>query len=981
MKPQRKRGQNPLLLTFGLVAVVCLMIAFLNWGKLSEHATYVLESASEVQFMKNGGKLIIDNGKKTVLVIDAKNRLKRRYDGGSASAPFFYACYAVEGGDGGIWIADITYGDRGNLLDSERIIRLNGSSAEIMYDVDYTGWDVTETPLQYGRILELQPSEEGVCFLLDIGHAIVLYDLNAQGILSVKSRIPLTGVKNDAAYDISTGKIVVVTRDGEMFIYDEAGNASQVAVPAGLMPYDVAARSGEVYYTELKQKTVRHFSLSDPANDTVFREFEELPFKLDVSPDGRDVLVTDQIGCYVLTGGEAFSCTSADYISEAGNSYFIFVILTWASLIIGGLSAAILILRLVLLVGRSALKAENTLRVALIIAVAMGVSFVLAFTLLNQFMETNTTSSEKQVTLFTELLEAEISKNTDALIELDSPADRSGKAFESLKAVLDAHTWKSYERQDYFYYILYRIVDGDVVMVMDFEDTMPCGRPMYVDDPEDNDYSAVMHTGEKILTSEISAYGAWTFQLTPIVGSDGGIVGELEVGRSLDSLQRKRDELRVDLLFNSATVTIVIAMLLLEVSFLIAFNQHKRETWDLDTTERIPVRTLMFMSYLADSMQDAFIAILCTQLYAGGLPLPTGVAVALPMSAQLLMMALFSLFAGRLAERLGPRTTLTGGMLIQMSGFLVCLLLGNYWGLLIGKMLIGAGMGTVYVSCNTVAATGADESKVGAAFAGVSAGTISGLTIGAGLASVLLSMGGWKLIYLIGAIILALGALLALSSGDVRIEKRQESGTEKHAIGFFRFFLNARVLGFFVLTLVPFMMALSYREYFFPLFASERGIGEVRIGQMYLVCGMIVIYIGPVLSRWLLSRLGGLWSAVTASALMAANMLLFVLFPSLGSVIAGVVILSVIISFAYTCQYTYFEMTPETSAYGEGRAMGVYSVFESLGQTIGPIAYGALLSFGYRVGIGDFCAIMFILLAVFVVLMLRHRKIYSIKKE
>jgi hypothetical protein len=55
----------------------------------------------------------------------------------------------------------------------------------------------------------------------------------------------------------------------------------------------------------------------------------------------------------------------------------------------------------------------------------------------------------------------------------------------------------------------------------------------------------------------------------------------------------------------------------------------------------VPVRTLMFVSYLADSMQDAFIAILCSQLYKGGLPFSDGVAVALPMSAQLLMMALF----------------------------------------------------------------------------------------------------------------------------------------------------------------------------------------------------------------------------------------------------------------------------------------------------------------------------------------------------
>ncbi len=83
-----------------------------------------------------------------------------------------------------------------------------------------------------------------------------------------------------------------------------------------------------------------------------------------------------------------------------------------------------------------------------------------------------------------------------------------------------------------------------------------------------------------------------------------------------------------------------------------------------------------------------------------------------------------------------------------------------------------------------------------------------------------------------------------------------------------------------------------------------------------------------------------------------------------------------VISFAYTCQYSYFEMTPESAAYGEGRSMGIYSVFESLGQTVGPIAYGVLLSFGYRSGITSFCLGMFALLAVFVAVMLPFRAKY-----
>ncbi len=965
-----KKSRFRLVLSFLLViAVLCFTFVIFHRSDLIFRSTYQIESTSEMSFGVNGQTLVIDNGKKNLLALSAEGELLNAWEGGSDDAPFYYAVYAVQNSDGRIYVADIKYGDRGNLLDRERILLLDGNNSEVLYELDYTKWAQSSTPLQYGRILELQAYEGAVYFLLDTGKGIELKEIDADGSVKDIAGIPADGVKNDASYDVKKGQVVVVNRNGEMSIFSlDGGEARPVEISEGLMPYDVAARNGEVYFTELLERGVWHFSIDDPDAAEAFCTLEEFPFKLDVSQDGRDVLATDQVGFYRLSGSEQHTCLSTEYVDEARFAYFGRIILTWALLAIGSICVLIMLLRLIADILIAAMKNENGLRILLIIVAVLSVSFVLAYTLMNQLLTVNTDSSEGRVALFSDLLQAELDK--DALLTLDAPADHGSDAFKTLKEPLDRHTWESYDREDYFYYILYRSIGGNVVMVMDFEDTMPCTRPMYIDDPEDNIYSEVLHKGDPIQVTEISSYGAWSFLLTPVYGEDGSIIAELEVGQSLDQLQRKQKELTRELIINAVVCTIVIAMLLLELTFLITFLKTKRGGGVLDNTDRIPVRTLMFLSYLADSMQDAFIAILCTQLYKGGLPVSDSVAVALPMSAQLLMMAVFSLFAGRFAERYGSRISLTGGMLVQLSGLLCCLVMGSYSGLLIGKMLIGAGMGIVYVSCNTVAATGSTGEKSATAFAAVSAGTLSGLTIGAGLSSVLLSMGGWRLIYLIGAVIVGLGAVLAGSCTNVRLGTAAAEEQEKQSVGFGKFFFKPRVIGFFLLMLLPFMMALSYREYFFPLFASEHGIGEVRIGQVYLLCGMIVIYIGPVLSSWLLKKLGAQWSIVLASGLMGVEMLLFVIWPTIVSVIAGVVILSVVISFAYTCQYSYFEQTPESKAYGEGRAMGVYSVFESLGQTVGPVAYGLLLTFGYQSGITVFCLVMFAMLLVFVALML-----------
>ena len=94
-----------------------------------------------------------------------------------------------------------------------------------------------------------------------------------------------------------------------------------------------------------------------------------------------------------------------------------------------------------------------------------------------------------------------------------------------------------------------------------------------------------------------------------------------------------------------------------------------------------------------------------------------------------------------------------------------------------------------------------------------------------------------------------------------------------------------------MLILVPFTMALAYREYFFPLFSQEQGLTEVRIGQIYLLCGLMVLYTGPQLSGWMLRRFGASMSVLMGSVILGLDMLLFVIWPTWVSVFIGVLLL------------------------------------------------------------------------------------------
>ena len=67
--------------------------------------------------------------------------------------------------------------------------------------------------------------------------------------------------------------------------------------------------------------------------------------------------------------------------------------------------------------------------------------------------------------------------------------------------------------------------------------------------------------------------------------------------------------------------------------------------------------------------------------------------------------------------------------------------------------------------------------------------------------------------------------------------------------------------------------------------------------------------------------------------------------------------------------YTFFGSLPQVVKYGEAKSMEIYTVFESIGSTAGPLAYGVLLSFGDRLGLTIFGGIMLGFTAVYAIIM------------
>ena len=960
-----------IFLILAVVFALTLAVSVYGWDTLTMPERYSLTTTARSGFGVANQIIIIDQGKTAIELLDGNGVLKTRLKGENADT-FYYAEQAAQSEDGRIYIADRAYIEDGDLIKTlERVLELQDGKYRTVWQTELTDSDSRS---EHGSsIFELQIYDGAVYFLRAEDYGLGLYRFEPEGQASLVRRAFSGESINDASIDLSTGTITMVTRRGYVrALYEDDKLWKTMESDAEhLMPQSVSARNGVVWFSDVYANRVCRLS-EDALEDGFETVYISDTGVIDVqaSADGSELLASDGAGFYRIGA-------SGQYTSEVVFARF------WQTVLLRicfGITSAIgvaLMLHLLRQLMRL-LRNESAMRIVLVVLASASVSIFVAYSLMSDLFSQEDNTLVESMKLYAEASLQHV--NPDDVFELDSERDYSTSAFSRVREPMDSMIRLAHAEENYYSYALFRI-DGDTLRyIMNSDDSVMCGQPYSMADEE---YIAeVQRTGKAVALKTQDADGNRVSVIIPVINNSGDIVAALEMGVDLSLRNRSRTQSLVNMILNVLCATAVVVMLILEIIFLISFHEKRRILSDggtnkLDGPTTVPVRTLMFLIYAADGMQEAFIAVLCTQLYKGGLPFSDGTAAALPLSVEVFAMAASSAISGQAVQRHGSRRIFLLGLLTQIAGFLICPIMGSYLGIFIGKALIGLGMGAVYVTCNTVASSSDSEENSAEAFAGVAAGTISGIAAGAGLSSVFLSIGGWKLAYLVSALFVYAGVMLVTASGDVLPEKREESAQDVQDISTAKFILNRRVPTFFLLILVPFMMTPSYRVYFFPMFAQEQGISDARVGQILMLCGLIVLYLGPKVSSVVLKKLGSFRGVLAASLLAAGGIAVFVLFPTTGSIVFGVVLVYMAYAFGSVCQYSYFQHLPECLAYGNGRSMSAFSVFENLGCTIGPMTFGSLLALGYRAGIAVFSIGLAVLTAVFAAVTWRAGRHYD----
>lgn len=940
-----------------ILGAACLLLAALCWvfrplfTDAPFSTAYAFDGPSGVFPGESGRLYIIDQGKKTVLITDGQGKLLRSIDCGTdGDSEPYYASLVAEGADGSIYVADTRYAGQGTRISQERIFRYdaNGENGVCIYLIDYETIE-QEAPLQYGNILSLREENGALVFTrkTDNGLAVCQLDLASGRLQSAGYDLPRQYI-SDADAEPGTLRPIFTNRLGQVCTVTDG--ATEVLLDEGRTSWMLCAEEGRIYYSDIAANAVLCYDLETGREEIVLEAPDIL---YGVQTAGGRLYTTDYMGYYMLEDGEA------SYVDALTYSQPLLRCALWAALFLGGL-LAVAVAYLLLAPALHRPKSELFQRMAIVLGVSLCMGCLVGYITITQMVSNQKATVMEQLNLFCDILVE--NTDTEALANIDSLADYKGEDFNQVKEPLDALTRMGYENGMYYYYAIYS-TDGEVIYtIMDFEETLPARYPVYAYGEEG--YTEVLAEGESVeFGGDVSSYGSWAFVLKPIRDAAGTPIAIMEVGTNLDDLDSQIQELVKEVALTILSMAVVLLMIIVEIIFYAEHRERKRKNLALPgLAAQFPLRLLIFLAYLVDCMQDAFVSILANQLYTPILGIPQSVGAALPLSAQVFAAAVMAFLGGGLSRKAGVKKTLVGGFLLEITGCLLCGAGGTYFSLLGGKAVIGMGLGLIIVSLNAIAARGEDEAESAKAFTDISAGTLAGVTAGAGVGSIILSFGHYSMVYFAGAAILLIGLALSFSGRDY---KEVAVAKAKEEVGFFRFLFNRQVITFLLLMLLPFLMGLSFREYFFPIYAAELGMSETMIGRLYLICGLLVIYAGPQLTGKLIARLGGKWTVTLASALIIAAPLLYVAIPTLATTIVGVLLLSVAISFGYAAQSTYYSELPSVEHYGGGRAMGIYSLFENIGQTLGPMIYGLAMMLGYRSGLGLIGGAMLALLLLF----------------
>ena len=996
--------QKKIIFTSILLLVLTLIVVF-NFDFLTNNLFFnsiKLEKPYKAITDSNKNNYIIDLSKRRIIKIDSENRLNFKIDGGlRKEGSFFYANDIVVDNYENLYVLNLIPDNEGFYTKKEEILKFSykGDFIVKIYEKNYE--EEKTSLVQRGQLTSLM-IKDGVLSWFDLENdGVVHFKIDLEKDNFILSKKLLYENANIMLYDVKVvdeNRWVFSTKRGEIQIFDfrlrEWTNNTMVNDQKNELKvcYSLfVAKDQTIYYTDIGNGSLyKYVTLGKnvASGERVFsfnklNDFEDKIFyfvDININEDNQKILTTsigNSIINYNIETNKLINSVNEikykkDYVIKKLVLYLFILILFF------------LIVYTIIIAYSYKLRSEIPpifyKIISIIIVVAIATTLIVTI-MISDFSKRYEKVIIEKISSMVQLISKSIDGN---LIEnIKSQKDFMGENYQKIRNSLNYTL--NYNKDQWnkgYYYVLYRLVNNTFCGFMYLSDEIGPTHPFRGWYEEENSIPSQAFNGKIVYEKDQDEFGTWIYSMGPIKNSKGEVVAIIEIGTDLYSFNQENKKLIMGILLDVFTMLIVLILMSIEIVYFGHLTMKRKEFEFHDYTINFSysnlVRPFYFLFSSAICMSIVFVPIMMKNLYTeavttGVIPifgLPQDIVIALPISIEMLFFGIALFIGGILLSNIGWRLLQIVGITFAVIGLFLSGYSVDIPMFLFSRGIVGFGSGLVLLTARSIINFERDPDLKSSAYSNFYSGGLAGITVGAVFGGFFADYLGFSNVFYIAVILASIAGLFAyriLIINKNILNKIPKTTTEKSSIkAIFKFLFNIKILSYFLLAIIPTYSAGMFLSYYLPLFAESKGINTSDIGRLFMLHGLLIIYLGPVVSRFIKNTIKDDKAALILGSIgWAISLVVFAVTGNITGLIITLVIMALTEGFCVVSQNDYFLNLKVVKEIGEDKAISYFEITAKIAEIIAPIIFGWVLITGATKGMWFFGLVIATLSLIF----------------
>ncbi len=442
-----------------------------------------------------------------------------------------------------------------------------------------------------------------------------------------------------------------------------------------------------------------------------------------------------------------------------------------------------------------------------------------------------------------------------------------------------------------------------------------------------------------------------------------------------------------EIALDSATVLIVSILFFVEM-LILTFQFIERQFANAEQKLQVSyqlARPVAFSLLFAVAISASFLPLHMENIYKPLFGLSKDIVIGLPISAEMFFTLLVLFPCATWMDKKGWHEPFLFGIAVTATALFFSGTAKGPLEFILYRGLLGVGYGAAWMSIQgfVIANTKATEQARGMSnlVAGIFSGSICAGVVGAMLAERI----GYTYVFFVGAGLMFLPfffIVVFMRDFFIKPAKIFLAQQEKVGIGkFLRFFFDRNIFSAFTFSIIPkSICVVGILYYINPIYLSRIGTSQSNIGRTFMVYGLCMIYIAPIVSKFIDRSENKKKFIILSGIFSSLGLGFFYIYSGLYAIVFLILMLGMASSFGSASEMVYVLNSKAAYEIGRGRVMSVQRTADKIGQMLGPITMGLVAgTVGIEKGIAAIGIIYLVMIVLFIIVT-RKEKPYHLSR-